>query len=658
MDVTNDSPPGTPPSVFVSPPSGSSAPLPSVIAPAKGFGAFGSFGTGTSAFSRAAQQSSSTPPQPTAFSGGASTFGSNSFSSGTPSSTPAFGAPSQLGAPKSVFGVTASHTFGASKPGFSGSTLGATPSRPAEASVVSSTGGFSAFRTGSGSFASLASIAPSTPAFAAPTQSPSPLPSVFGTAQTSSASTAAVSAPRTVHHDDDDDDDKDKVMKSRFDEDVIANQDPRDVAAFGTVSVDVRPLAPLDVSIRDEDRKGPSSPPLSGLTFGNEEGSRSTSPFLSVEPSPTSSPPIRTPPELLRPHEATTPTTEEGRHVVEPAVPELEESPLKVEEEESTTPEGSPVKSSLPLRPPSAPPTNKPTPTAPTATTSTGSLSSRLSPSAPSPPPTLGLGRPSSVPSRFGVGSASPFVPARSSPLAASPPISRKDVSDSPSPPKPDRASGGIFSKKSSPEPDDEEELNDLLKKVQGSPVKGKVKLLPLQDSAGGTISAPVPQHPSLKPAPTLTPSPSAISLPLSDEPKSIPRPKTPPLLTSFGFAGTKKPIGNLNNRGTPPPSGVQEERTTADGLSVSGSATAKTPLGDVAGLSFPREGSSSLATSVFASPQSLALAAPTPSSVDAHSPVIFGGFPKPHPSTSVPSALAKEQTRAMGNPGLQRSQP
>jgi nucleoporin NUP159 len=477
---------------------------------------------------------------------------------------------------------------------------------------------------------------------------------VFGTAQTSSASIVAVSAPRTVHHGDDDEDDKDKVMKSRFDEDVIANQDPQGVVASGTVSVSVGHLAPVDVSVRDEDRKGPSSPPLSGLTLGNEEGSRPTSPFLSVEPSPTSSPPIYTPPELLRPHEAPTPTTEEGPHAAEPAGPELEESPLKVEEEESTTPEGSPVKSSLPLRPASVPPTNKPTPTAPTPSTSTGSLFSRLSPSASPPPPTLGLGRPSSVPSRFGVGSASPFVPARSSPLAASPPISRKDVSDSPSPPKPDRASGGIFSKKSSPEPDDEEELNDLLKKVQGSPVKGKAKVLPLQDSAGGTISAPVPQHPSLKPVLTLTPSPSAIPLPLSDEPKSIPRPKTPPLLTSFGFGGTKKPIGNLNNTGTPSPSGVQEDRTAANDLSVSGSTTAKTPLSDVAGLSFPREGSSNLAPSVFASPQpqSLALATPSPSSVDAHSPVLFGGFPKPHPSTSVPSAPAKEQTRAMGKPG------
>ncbi len=143
------------------------------IAPAKGFGAFGGFGTGQSAFSK--------PPQ-IAATPAVNAFGSTTFASASSgpspfgeapsnaSAKPTFGSTSTLGgSAKPLFGATSA--LGSAKPSFGTTSFPSVPmpeeSRSASNTSTPTGGGFSAFRSASGGFSAFSNPA-SKPAFATP----------------------------------------------------------------------------------------------------------------------------------------------------------------------------------------------------------------------------------------------------------------------------------------------------------------------------------------------------------------------------------------------------------------------------------------------------------------------------------------------------------
>jgi len=216
----------------------------------------------------------------------------------------------------------------------------------------------------------------------------------------------------------------------------------------------------------------------------------------------------------------------------EPVTPERRSPPSKADQPDSTTPEGSPTK----LEPPK--------PVGPSLNAISRSQSVSPPPPAPASGPSslsgLGIGRPASAP-RLSVPGTSQFssAPTRSSPLAATPPINRKDVTDSPSPPKPARPSGGLFSK--SVDEDDDAEADDdfeeFLKsrsKATALAHKGKPK-----SKSPDVFSAPKEEK-SSQPQRTPSVSPPA-SVPISDSPKTVQRVKTPPLMGLGLGSGAKK---------------------------------------------------------------------------------------------------------------------
>ncbi|KAF8340014.1 uncharacterized protein EI90DRAFT_3038800 [Cantharellus anzutake] len=513
----------------------------SSFVPAKGFGAFGGFGTGQSAFSK--PQSLGTPTVNAFGPGALGTFTSTPTSGSPPtnvSENPMFGSTSVLGgSAKPVFGATS--ILGAVKPGFGTnllpSALTAQESKPAAASSTS-VGGFSAFKTASGGFSAYTNPSSSTP-FADLNTAKTSAPSVFATASQQGTSRAArsVLSLRSQSMDQDDEDEK-PTTSTQFDEGFLANREP-ETPVQPQPSVKTTNIfgAPLQTT-RD--------------VFDNKKEEFICFSLQLSESAPTSKPPSDTTPgSSSRP--SSTPSPPPRLSSPSSAYPSKESSPVpQVIAEtmaENTTPPGSPEKPVVHKA--NAEPAHSTTP----APVVQGALRSTGSPIGPTTGP-IGLGRPSSVPTRF----TSPFstAPLRSSPLAASPPISRRDVTDSPSPPRPSKASR---------EPNDEEEdgeeeehLNELA--MRSAAAKGS--------SIGEhTFSAPVPV--SMRPV---------ASEPISDAPKVVSRPKTPPL-SAFGFGfGTRK---STTGTGTPSfPVSKSEPSTTVHSpkpsTSVSSSLIQPTP--------------------------------------------------------------------------------
>lgn len=312
---------------------------------------------------------------------------------------------------------------------------------------------------------------------------------VFGAAKKpGSASQSA----RSLEEDEDDSERISPIEPGKFDEEVIANREPEKIdngslgSLFSSAATSAERLAKTNLKAGFG---GAGSLSLDAL----DQALRLSAP--------------KTPPS-------------------EPRTPERPSAPPKADEPESTTPEGSPR------------------PVGPLGTISRSQSASPPPAPAPAALSGVGLGRPTSAPSRLSVPGTSSFssVPTRSSPLAATPPINRKDVTNSPSPPKAARPSGGMYSK--GVEEDDEEaeadkDVEDFLKsrsKSATSAERGKLKSKsPDMLSASKDGGASQSQR-------TSSVSPPAASLPISDAPKTVQRVKTPPLI-GFGFgAGPKKP--------------------------------------------------------------------------------------------------------------------
>jgi nucleoporin NUP159 len=293
--------------------------------------------------------------------------------------------------------------------------------------------------------------------------------------------------------------------------------------------------------------------------------------------------------------------------------------PSKPEAVASTTPPGSPSKGlSAKSELPEVPPPSKP-------------ISSSSSSSSSSAPSVLGFGRPPpSLGRPFGAQTAFSSVPTRSSPLAASPPISRADQDSAPkSAAAPIR--GGLFKKKPSRDEEEEEDVADLLTKTS---IKSKLG----KDATSSNEGSPQPS----------VSKPAAVS-PL-EKSKPVERPKTPPLLTSFNFGAKPKPQAEP----TPPPPFTSAPKDTAP-------LTSWEPPKATPSNIFPAT-TTSLFGKKAAWPPSEPQSTPAPvsfgpSQSSKESSSLFQGFAAkkepPSPSSSQPLAKQKAVAKEPTDPGV-----